>query len=132
MAKIVLGARPKNFKRTITIQMPGAEDGSIQLSYKYRTRKEFGAFIDEILAKAKVSPPPVDSTDEAIRQTVADAMAMTVEANADYIMAVADGWDLDVPFNRENVEQLCDELPGAANLIMSDYRVAITEGRLGN
>lgn len=132
MAKIILGARPKNFKRTLTVQLPEGGEGTIELSYKYRTRREFGAFIDEVLARANVTPPAADAPDEAIRATVADAMAKTVEANADYILAVADGWNLDQPFTRDAVEQLCNELPGAAAQIMGDYRAAITEGRLGN
>jgi hypothetical protein len=37
-----------------------------------------------------------------------------------------------VPFSRAAVEQLCDELPGAAQDIMDAYRAAVVEGRLGN
>lgn len=105
-------------------------DGSVEISYKYRTRSEFGNFIDEIFNDAGVNPASQDDVD--VKLSLAEALKKTLDVNADYIMKVADGWNLDIEFSRDSVAQLCDELPGVALQIINSYRLAITEGRLGN
>lgn len=130
MAKIKLGNRPKNFKKTVKVPMLEGGEGTIEVSYIYRTRTEFGGLIDGLMDKAGVVPASQGDADQKF--SLAAALEKTRESNADYIMQVADGWNLDVEFSREAVAQLCDELPGAALAIMNDYRMAITEGRMGN
>lgn len=130
MAKIKLGARPKNFPLTIKIPMLDKTEGTVKVSYIYRTRTEFGSFIDELMDAAGVKPTSLN--DDDVKATLAQAMERTRDSNADYILQVADGWDLDAEFSRDSVVQLCDELPGAALAIMDRYRRAVTEGHLGN
>lgn len=130
MAKIILGSRPKNFTRIITVDLPEGGKGSVEMLFKYRTRTEFGEFIDQLLDKAGVSVK--DTSEEALKFSLKEALEKTIEQNAEYILQVADGWNLDKDFNRQNVLQLCDELPGAAQAVMDAYREAITTGRLGN
>jgi hypothetical protein len=130
MAKIVLGSRPKNFKSLVTIPMLEGGEGTIEVSYIYRTRTDFGKLIDGLMDDAKVVPTSEAAEDQAF--SLEDALNKTKETNADYIMKVADGWNLDIEFSRNAVAQLCDELPAAALAIMSTYRNAITEGRSGN
>jgi len=129
MAKIKLGARPKNFKAKITFPVLEGGESFIEVSYIYRTRTEFGAFLDEVLKDAGVEAESASSDDKA---SIAAALVKTRDTNADYIMRIADGWDLDIEFNHDNVAQLCDEYPAAAMAIMNNYRAAMTEGRLGN
>ncbi len=128
MAKIVLGKRPKNFKCNIIVDLPEGGKGSMELSYIYRTRSEFGAFVDELLESAGVK----QSGDDDLKFSLQQALEKTRDTNADYIMKIADGWNLDSEFNRDNVAQLCDELPGMALEAINKYRVVTTEGRLGN
>lgn len=130
MAKIILGKRPKSFKKVIKFPMLEGGEGSVEVSYVYRTRTEFGAFIDNLMTDAGVTP--ASQADDDVKFSLEKALEKTKETNADYIMKVADGWNLDVDFSRDNVAQLCDELPGAALEIMNVYRVAVSEGRLGN
>lgn len=125
MAKIKLGNRPKSFKKSVSFPLLDGTTGIIEVSYKYRTRIEFGQFIDAMLDAAGNSP----SSDKF---SMADLMEKTAGANADYIMQVVDGWDVDAEFTRESVQQLSDEVPAAVTAIMDAYRAAITEGRLGN
>lgn len=125
--KIKLGARPKAFKKAVTFPMLDGSTGSIEVSYKYRTRSEFGAFIDEIMDAAGQKKSGDDE-----KFSMADLMEKTAGANAEYVMRVIDGWNLDEDLTLANVQQLADELPAAVNAIMETYRVAITEGRLGN
>lgn len=126
--KIKLGSRPKSFARKVTVTLPEGGQGELQLQYRYRTRTEFGAFIDELVAKTGAAAQP----GAAAEFSNAAFHAQTVEANADYILQICDGWGLPEPFDRDSVIQLCNELPGVAMEIINDYRAAITEGRLGN
>ena len=130
MAKIILGKRPKSFKRIITVDLLEGGKGTIEVSYLYRTRSEFGQFVDELMEAAGVKLE--NQTDDDVKFSLAEALKRTLDTNADYIMKIADGWNLDVEFSRDAVAQLCDELPGAALQIIDQYRTAITEGRLGN
>lgn len=130
MAKVVLGKRPKNFKSIVKFPMLEGGEGTVEMSYIYRTRTEFGAFIDSMMEDAGVKA--TGQSEDEVKFSLKQALEKTKDTNADYIMAVCDGWNLDVDFSRDNVAQLCDELPGAALEIMNKYRTAITEGRLGN
>ncbi len=130
MAKITLGKRPKNFKATVKFPMLEGGEGTIEISYVYRTRTEFGALIDGLMDDAGVQA--TGSDDDSQKFSLAEALERTKETNADYIMKVCDGWNLDVEFSAEAVAQMCDEIPAAAMAIMNTYRSAITEGRLGN
>lgn len=136
MAKIILGQRPKSFKKTVTFPMLDGTDGSIECQFKYRTRKEFGKFIDGILDAAKVKPAKKKKSETAddaeVQFSMADLMEKTAGANADYLLQVLDGWNLDEELNAANAQQLCDEIPAASAAIMEAYRTAVTEGRLGN
>jgi hypothetical protein len=130
MAKIVLGKRPKNFKTKVSFPMLDGETGTIEVSYIYRTRTEFGTLIDGLMTDAGVDTE--NATEESQKFSLAQALEKTRDTNADYILQVADGWNIDEEFTRETVAQLCDEIPAAALAIMNTYRNAITEGRLGN
>jgi Phage tail assembly chaperone len=130
MAKITLGKRPKSFKRKLTIPMLDGTDATIEVSYVYRTRTEFGAFVDELFTAAGVQPS--SQADEDVKFSLEAALQRTRDTNADYILKIADGWDLDIAYSRDAVVQMCDELPGAALQIIDAYRLAVTEGRLGN
>jgi len=130
MAKISLGNRPKSFKRIIKVPMLEGGEGTIEVSFTYRTRTEFGAFVDALLKSAQVVP--ASESDEDVAFSLAQALERTRDTNADYILQIIDGWNLDEAFTRAAVVQLCDELPGAAQALINEYRAAITEGRLGN
>lgn len=130
--KIKLGCRPKTFLHTVTIPVPEGGVASVQMAYRYRTRTEFAEFVDS-LVKASGAAASASTDDQALDQNLRSAMERAiVEQSVDYILQIADGWNLDEDFNRANVLQLCDELPGAAIAIMTAYRAALTEGRLGN
>lgn len=130
MAKITLGKRPATFFHKIKVQLLDGTTGEIRMTFKYRTRKEFGGFLDELFNQAAVQPESLEPVD--IDGAMALALAKVVDQNADFIMKVAEGWDLEAEFSIDTVQQLCNELPGVALAIISSYRAAITEGRLGN
>ncbi len=129
MAKIKLGARPKNFTATVKFKMLDGSEAAIDVVFKYRTRTEFGAFLDEIYAENNVTKSDADEDKSTMLERAYQA---GVENHANQIMRAVDGWSLDEPFNVENVNALCDEIPAAALAIMSVYQSAVNEGRLGN
>lgn len=147
MAKIKLGERPKSFKSTVKFPMLDGTEGAILCEFKYRTRKEFGEFIDGIMAAAALAEKEAKKKKEEEKTPTAEAVATPADgekfsmsaslekiagANTDYILQVLEGWSLDEELTRENLQQLADEIPAAASAIMERYRVAVTEGRLGN
>ena len=127
MAKIKLGSTPKSFKRAITVDMLDGTKGSIECEFKYRTRTDFGKFLDSVFADAGVA-----ATDSDAKVVIAEVMARTRDTNAEYLIKVLEGWNLDEDLTVQNLQQLCDEFPGVANTIMETYRTSVTEGRRGN
>jgi len=126
MASIKLGNRPKNFKRIVKFGLIEGGEGSIECTFKYRTRSEFGRLIDGMAHDARQAGAA------GADLSVAQIMDATKDKNAAYLLDVLDGWNLDEVLTRDTAAQLCDELPGAATEIMEAYRLAIVEGRLGN
>ncbi len=112
MARIVLGARPKSFTRKVTVELPEGGQGSVSWSFIYRTRTEFGALLDEIFASAGVTPSSQQAED--VKVSLADAFACTRDANADYLMRIADGWDLDAEFSRAAFSDEASRLASSA------------------
>jgi Phage tail assembly chaperone len=146
MAKIVLGNRPESFKRALKFPMVDGTEGTMEVIYKYRTLTEFGTMFDEWVAEKKTELDVEKAKQEADREKALEAgkeyaepqlsneqsRRLQAQSNADYIMRIVVGWNLDMEFSAEAVLQLCDELPAGANEIMNAYRAAIAEGRLGN
>ena len=127
MARIQLGNTPKSFKRSITVDMLDGTKGSIEVTYRYMTRTAFGKFLDSIFADAGVAPEDADA-----KVIIADVMAKTRDTNAEYLIKILDGWNLDEELSKANLQQLCDEFPGVANTIMETFRISVTEGRAKN
>lgn len=138
--KIILGKRPKSFKRTVSFPMPGEEAGSMELQYRYRTRSEFAEFVDKLQAELKEAAEAhmqrlhaaIEAGEVIPEPTQAEIIGRQNASNVRFILGAVDGWNLDEPFDKEAVEQLVNELPAGAVAIVNDYRAAITEGRLGN
>jgi hypothetical protein len=141
MAKISLGKKPKNFEYTVKFQQLDGTEGIIPVVFKYRTRQEFGAFIDDLNADraaalfeagefvaGEAPAVPVKAAEFSMTQF----MEETVGKNAKYILAVLDSWGLDIELSLESAQDLANTYPGGAAQLMESYRAAIQEGRLGN
>jgi hypothetical protein len=154
MAKIVLGQRPTHFNRAVKFLLLDGSTAWINVNYKYRTRSEYGAFVDENVERHKqAAEAAIAEAIKAAEQAKAEAgdgkdgategqgaklpgMKDVLEKSSsdsiEFILGAADGWNLDAPFTREAVVQLVDEYPQAALAIVETYRLACTEGRQGN
>lgn len=127
MSKIKLGQRPKSFEKVVKFDMLEGGTAAIKCTYKYRTRKEFGEFIDALVTDAGAKDEVTGG-----QFSMAALMEKTAGSNAKYMLDVLEAWNLDEDLTLSNAQQLADELPGAAAAIMETYRLAVTEGRLGN
>lgn len=125
--KIKLGQRPASFKKTVEFTSLEGEQLEVVMNFKYRTRKEFGEFFDKMFADG--GQPAPKTVDESYMTAL---MARSGEKNIDYLLDIATGWNLDIDFARASIDQMCDEMPGAAAAIMQAYYTAITEGRVKN
>lgn len=136
MAIVKLGKRPETFPHTVTFPMLEGGEGSIPVTYKYRTRKEFGVFWDELTAGADASTADKASdkaTDNPVEKfSLAKLYAKASTKNAQDVLKIITDWGLDAELSIENVQQLNDELPLAVATIVGDYYTAMTTGRLGN
>ena len=133
MSKITLGKRPEMFTAAVKFPMLDGSEGVIKCQFKYRTKTEFGKLIDAMVADAKAAEGTTVDTGEVADVKIAEIMAKTVDKNADYLMDVLKGWDIEGrDLTRDNCAILADELPAASVAIMEIYRTAVVEGRLGN
>ena len=125
MAKIVIGKAPKNFKRKVTIDLLDGGKGDIEFTFKYRTRSEYAALMDTTLAAEAGADVPKD-------ETAVQAFERIGAGTVDFILAIAEGWDLDDEFNADNVKWLIDTFPAITPLASEAYRLAILDGRTKN
>lgn len=126
MAKIVLGQRPKSFKKVVKFPMLDGSQGSIECEFKYRTQKEFNGLFSEVFGMT------TEDAEKLTPEVLVARMNANVLQQAHFVGAALLGWNLDEPLTPDNVLQLCDELPGAAQAIMDTYRQAVRDGKLGN
>lgn len=144
-SKLVLGKKPKYFTREVAFPMLNIETGEtvpgmMEVKYFYRTRKEYAQLADEtqaeITAKATAEVELLKqnaSEDELTPQlTQADFVARQDEFKADYLQKIMAGWNVELPFGRDALLDLVGSQPAAEQAIISTYRDAIMEGRLGN
>lgn len=140
MAKIILGKRPTTFMRTVKFNQVDGAPATIDVTFKYRTRKEFGVFADEIVAAMKAE---IEADMEKLRALVAASQPIPELSQGDiidrdlvrdvkYLAGCVDAWNLDVELSDATIQQLADEVPAAIGAICIAYREASVEGRLGN
>lgn len=129
MAKINLGKAPANFKRDVVIPMLDGSTDMLKITYKYRTRSEYAKMMDEVIfaAKDKAESAPQDK-----QGTFQEMISEQDDFSVNYVLEIAEGWDLSDAFNQENLQKLRDMYPGAIDAIINTYREAILEGRLKN
>lgn len=92
------------FKAKVSIPVPGDKAAEVEFTFKARTRAEFKEFIE----------------------------GLTDREDADVVMDIASGWDLEDAYTKENVEKLTQNYLGAARAVIEKYLSELTSARLGN
>jgi hypothetical protein len=129
MAKLVLGKTPENFKPfNVKFTLPDGVEDQIQVTFRYKTRSQFAAFLNELFHKS--GDEQAASTEDGVdfEALFAKGGAQTVAHLSQIIVA----WDLDEPVNSKTLADLHDQVPNAAAAMTKAYSAACTEGRLGN
>ncbi len=103
VAKLQLTPAP-TFTARVGIPVPGGEAATVEFTFKWRSRTALSTW----LAGGK------DRSD------------------VDAIMDMATGWDLDEPFNRENVAALVENYIGAPAMLVEFYYSELGKRKLGN
>lgn len=126
MTTIKLGTTPKSFKKIVKFDMLDGSVGMIEAEFRYRTRDEFGQFIDQMVKDSGVAPEQVEGLG------MSGLMARTTDQNGRYLLEILQGWNIPEQLTIEKTRQLANEVPAAAAALMETYRAAVAEGRLGN
>lgn len=101
-AKFQLQPKPV-FKAHVNIPRAGEEDGVLTFTFKHKPVKEL-AELESLEGKTAV----------------------------DFLLDITEGWALPDEFNRENLEVLLDNYPGAMKAIVSTYYQELTGNREKN
>lgn len=133
MSKIILGKTPKTFAPVaVKFPMPDGTEGVIQTTFKYRTRMQYGEFLNEVFEVNKSAEVVSDAKEGDEQRDFQKIFGETRDKTAARLAMAIDSWDLDVELNQESLQQLADELPAAVVALQSAYETACTVGRLGN
>ena len=101
--KLVLTANP-TFKAKVMIPVAGGLPTPVEFTFKHRSKDAFSEWVK----------------------------SLTDKDDADLIMEVASGWELDDAFERENIELLCQNYLGASRAVIEKYIGEQTAAKLGN
>lgn len=94
MAKVKLKLVPNpTFPAIVDIPVPGAKSSPVEFTFKHRNKEKLQEFLDGMRALEDVP----------------------------LVLEIASGWDLDEPFDAENVEKLVTEYVGSASKILDTY-----------
>lgn len=103
MAKIKLSANP-TFKAKVSIPIPGGKPEPVEFTFKHMTKDGVLDWLGKVEKKK----------------------------DAEIILAIASGWELDDEFNSENVEVLCQNYMGSGKVIFETYLSELRGERLKN
>jgi hypothetical protein len=103
MGRLKLNPDP-TFKEKVEIHVPGAKPEKVEFTFKYRTRDELAALMEEL-----------DKIDDV-----------------KLIMKLANAWELEDDFTEENVKQLAQSYLSAPKAILETYLGALTGVRAKN
>lgn len=128
MARLVLGKTPTNFKPfNVKFVLPDGEDDQIKVTFKYMTRSQFAAFLNELFNEAGEAKP---DTDEKV--DFEKLFAKGGEKTVTQLTKIIADWDFAEKPTADTLRQLHDQAPAAAAAMTGAFSAACTEGKLGN
>lgn len=139
-AKIKLNLDPGQtltFDREVTIPTPSGKGLKVVWTFKHRTTDELAALYQGWIDKARADSEAAKAGDESaegvdVPDLVANVRA-TQERDVSDILDIAAGWNVDgYEFNRANLAKFVALYKATGEVLREDYRVSMTEGRLGN
>lgn len=125
-----LGARPETFA-PIPVKFTGPDGAALVIPsvvFEYRTRSEYGAWVDKLNANSAASYSPAPGE----KFSVEALMKATGKGGAAEVARVIKSWGIDMPITAETLALLYDESPAGGAALVEAYRAAAVEGHLGN
>lgn len=115
MRKIVLGNNPKNYESDVEVTLEDGDKTEITVIYKYRTRTEMAEFLESL------SIDPTKQIELLDMKNAVKNTQQSLEQDAEMLLDIMDGWNVDIELTKENLMQFCNELPQAAMDILIHY-----------
>lgn len=101
--KFNLTAAP-TFKADVSITVPGGKSVNVEFTFKHRAKEQFREFVEGLEGREDV----------------------------DVIGDIASGWELEEPFNAENIEKMAENYLGSARAIIETYMRELSGARAKN
>lgn len=120
------------FDRAVDIPTPDGKGLKITFTFKHRDRQALAELFDGYITKARATTEQRTEQRADAAPLLADDTRTAIDNDVATLIDVATGWNVDAPFDSDNLRKLCTKFAGAAMAIVSDYRVSLTQGRLGN
>jgi len=128
MAKLVLGKTPETFKPfPVKFTLPDGEEDQIVVTFKYKTRSGFAAFLNELFGDSGEAKPAKDEKVDFEKLFLKGGEKTVV-----HLLKIIADWDFAEKPTAETLRQMHDQAPAAASAITAAFSSACTEGRLGN
>ncbi len=137
-AAFVFGKRPETISGKVEFPLPDGSMATLNCTFRYRTRKEFGELWDDVANTAvrlatEQQEQSAKSDGDASKFTYAYLYERGDAANAENAMKYLMSWgDENPPVTKESLNELFDQAPGASAALWDAYRSLCTTGRLGN
>lgn len=128
MSKLVLGKTPATFKPfDVKFTLPDGTEDAIKVTFKYKTRSQFAAFLNELFSE---SGEEKTATDDKV--DFEKLFAKGGEKTVAHLSKIIVEWDFAEPATAETLRALHDQAPAAAAAMTNAFSAACTEGKLGN
>lgn len=128
MAKIKLDLEPGErltYERAVDIPTPDGKPLKVTFTFLHRDRTAIAALFDLYREKAR-QQADAPGDDSAV------SVQLAIDNDVETLQDIATGWNIDAPFDAAHLRKLCTKYAGAALAVVTDYRVSLTQGRLGN
>ena len=101
--KFNLNAAP-TFKTDVSITVPGGKSVNVEFTFKHRSKEQFREFVEGLPDREDI----------------------------DAIMDIASGWELEEPFDAENIEKMAENYLGSARAVIETYMRELSGARTKN